>query len=410
MDALIYDILLLSMMFVLYKAGISLQQNGKILSPAGFSAIIVYTLNEGLRFGRGIDYNLYGMAYNYLETENDVRWDYGFLAIAKTLIGLGIPWQGYVMLMSCVFIVATIILLKVYKEVLPFALPFFIFYSIDITENVMRWCMAFSFIMIGLAILLNDTSSQKHIKFFLFSAFACTIHLAIAPIPIIFYLLTYRKSPILSPLYVIALYFFIAFTFQTDFMLRFVDIANRLSMISERFEGYGNRAEYWLTGGFAGTTMHTSLPSILEIIFYCTTVILGYTAVKNAERRYIYAYNLFVIGLLINPIGLQIELVLRYDKIFLFFQAIVLACIIDNVLVKKNVKIGNIVIALFLISFLNTGRRALTAPFQTPDYYLYVWNDHNYTYESIYQKRIFDLQKEDTKKRRRKINVYTDNE
>ena len=165
-----------------------------------------------------------------------------------------------------------------------------------------------------------------------------------------------------------------------------------------------------MTGGFAGTTMHSSLPSILEIIFYCTTVILGYTAVKNAERKYIYVYNLFVIGLLINPIGLQIELVLRYDKVFLFFQAIVLACIIDNVLVKKNVKIENIVIALFLISFLNTGRRALTAPFQTPDYYLYVWNDHNYTYESMYQKRIFDIQKQDARKRRRKINVYKDNE
>lgn len=395
MDALIYDILLAFMVFILYRAGISLRHNGEILSPAGLSAIIVFTINEGLRFGRGIDYNLYGMSYDDLAKGADSDWDSSFLIIAKILIEMGIPWQGYVILMSGIFIVATVILLKIYKEVLPFALPLFVFYSMSVVENLMRWCFAFSLVMIGLAILLNDRCSKKEIKYLLFGVLACTIHLAFAPIPIVFYLLMYCRSPLLSPLYTLALYFGIAIFFQTDFMLQFVDIANNLSMISGRFEGYGNKAEYWLTGGFAGTTNHSSLPGVLEIIFYCCIVILGYKTIKNAEQKYIYAYNLFLVGLLINPIALQIELVARYDYVFFFFRAVIIACIIESEFVRRNMKIRSAVVMLFLISFLNTGRRALYAPFKYPDHYLYIWNNHNYTYDSMYHKLIFDLEEND---------------
>lgn len=62
--------------------------------------IIIFTLNEGLRFGRGIDYNYYAIAFKQNLINHNSSWDPIFLFIANLLGYLGIPWQGYVILMS----------------------------------------------------------------------------------------------------------------------------------------------------------------------------------------------------------------------------------------------------------------------------------------------------------------------
>lgn len=400
MISLIYTILLLFMLFMLYRAGEQIKKTNKVLSPMVISAVIVYTLNEGLRFGRGIDYNLYGMAYEKLERKGDSRWDVTFKFIADALIEFNIPWQGYVILMSFIFIVATIVLLKEYKDIIPFALPLFILFSNSSVENMVRWYLGCSFIMIGLAFLLGNGKKRK-INFFLFSAFACTIHLALAPIPIIFYLVTLRKSPILKPLPILILYFAIAFSFRTDFMLSFVELANTLSMVSERFENYGNKAEYWLTGGFAGTEIHSALPSMQEVVFLCCIVVLGYKVIKKGEWKNVCAYNLFVIGLLANPIAKQIELVGRFDQPFFFFRAIVLACILEYAYRRKSVVIHKTVLLMSLLIFLNLGRRILTAPFKgNEEKYLYVWDSQGRTYQSMYDMWISDMYDAESKKKK----------
>ena len=400
-DALTFDILLIIMMFVLNRAGVSLRRSGRILSPAGISAILVFTLNEGLRFGRGLEYNKYGIKYEELAKGGDVNWDFNFQFIAKFLIALDMPWQGYVMLMSFIFILATVLLLKNYREILPYALPLFVFFSRGDTQAMIRWYMAFSFVMIGLAILLNDTATNRRLKFLFFSILACTFHLAMAPVPLVFYFVRYWKSPLLSPLYILGIYWGITFFFQTDFMLQFVNIANTLSVVSERFQGYSDNAEYWLTAGYAGT-MRSSFPAKLDLIFYCTIVILGYTAIKKCPPKCVFAYNLFIIGLWINPIALQIELAFRFCQVFFIFRAIIIACIIDYVFVKKKVALANVFVILFFISFINIGKRLLYSPFSNPDKYLYVWNKRNLTYEQMYEKWMLDLYEQDDNTRKEK--------
>lgn len=379
------------MLFVLYGAGIQIKKTNKILSSTVILGVIIYTLNEGLRFGRGIDYNLYGMAYEDLEKGGENTWDFMFKVIAETLIRLGISWQGYVMLMSFMFIVATICLLRNYKDILPVALPLFVLFSIPETENMVRWYLGFSFIMIGLGFLLRDCK-QRNTKFFLFSVFACTFHLALAPLPIIFFCVTFLKSPILKPLPILILYFVIAFSFQTSFMLQFVELVNMLSMISEHFEGYGDKAEYWLTGGFAGTGGWGIFPGIQELIFLCCLVILGYKVIHKGEWRNVYAYNLFIIGLLGNPIANQIELVGRYDQTFFFFRAIVFACILEYAYRKKCVVIHKMILLMSLLVFLNMGRKLLIAPFVgKEEHYLYVWDSKGKNYQSMYDMYISDM-------------------
>lgn len=409
MVPLIYDVLLFFMLYVLYKSGKEISITGKITTRAGFVAILVYTLNEGLRFGRGIDYNLYGMFYEELEKTGESDWDVSFQIIARTLVALDIPWQGYVLLMSFVFIFSTIFFLREYKEILPYALPLFALFSIGAVGNMVRWYMGFSFIMIGLYYLLCD-EKKSYLKFWGFSAFACTFHFALLPLPIAFNLLHMFKKPILSPIWVLLIYFAIAFTFQTEYMTQFVDFANLLSStlggdsgtVSSKIGSYGDRAEYWLTGGFAGTENHSALPDVQELLFLCFLVWLGYRIIRSADRKCVFAYNMFIIGFMFNPIAQQIELVGRYNAPFMFFRAIILAYIIEYIYISKFVLVPQIVWLMALLIFLNIGRRTFMGPFKgNPEQYLYVWDQGERTYQSMYDMWIDGMYELDAKKQKK---------
>ncbi|MBR1519642.1 MAG: EpsG family protein [Bacteroidaceae bacterium] len=386
-----YIVLFLAMLFILYLSGRKLRYKYKILSPAGITAIFVYTLNEGLRYGRGMDYNLYAMNYEDLAAGKESRWDMSFLYIAKFLINFDIPWQGYVLLMSFMFIFATLCLLRNYQELCPWALPLFVMFSIHEVENMVRWYMGFSFVLIGLSFMI-DGKKKGLIYFLLYSIFACTFHVALAPVPIILYLVTLKKTPFFSPFITILLFFAISFSFQSKFMLKFVEFANVLSLVSERFENYGNDAEFWLTGGFAGEGGFSVLPDIQELLILGCMVIWGYRTISVAGKKYLYAYNLFIIGLLLHPIARQIELVGRFAQPFYFFRGIVLAGIIYYIYQKKTLVVKPVFLTLSLLIFLNMGRRYIAAPIKSvPDHYLYIWDSDGKSYESMYESWLFDI-------------------
>jgi len=391
MIVLQYIVLFLTMLLILYFSGRKLRYKYKILSPAGIITILVYTLNEGLRYGRGMDYNVYAMNYEDLAVGKESRWDMSFLYIAKLLISFDISWQGYVFLMSFIFIFASLCLLRNYQELCPFALPLFIMFSMHEVENMVRWYLGFSFILIGLSFMLNGT--QKGVIYFLlYSIFACTFHVALAPIPLVLYIVTLKKTPLFTPFVTILLFFAISFSFQSKFMLRFVEIANLLSLVSERFENYGNNPEYWLTGGFGGEGHFSVLPDIQELLILGCLVILGYKTISVAGEKYLYAYNLFIIGLLLHPIARQIELVGRFAQPFYFFRGIVLAGIIYYIYQKKRVFVKPAFAILSLLIFLNMGRRYITTPIKNaPDHYLYVWDSDGKSYESMYESWLFDI-------------------
>lgn len=422
----IYDFLLVLMLYVLYKSGKEIARTGKIKSHAGLAAILVYTLNEGLRFGRGIDYNLYGMRYEELERTGQSDWDIGFRFVAETLISMDVPWQGYVILMSFMFIFATIMVLRAYKDILPYALPLFVLFSNGAVENMVRWYLGFSFVLLGLSFILkgiSKDSSDKYeleqgvkadknkirkkaiIKFLFFCILACIFHLALLPLPFVFYFVYLRKKPFLPPVYVLLIYFGIAYSFKTDFMLQFVNLANSLSMVlghvSERLEHYGDMADYFLTGGFAGVVF-SALPDLQELLFLCIIVLLGYKAVKEAGRLYIYAYNLFILGFCTNPIATQIELMGRFNAPFMFFRAIVLGCILEFIYRKKKVVINRALFLFSILVFLNIGRRSLTAPFKlNQEKFLYIWDSDRRSYQSMYDMWLYDMYNEESKSKKR---------
>ena len=165
-----------------------------------------------------------------------------------------------------------------------------------------------------------------------------------------------------------------------------------LGGVSERFEGYSDNADYWLTSGFAKSGESSAFPNKHELLFLLCVVWLGYKAIKDADRKYIFAYNLFILGLLANPLARQIELVVRFDQPFMFFRAIVLACIIKHVFVNKTIMVNQMAWLFSLLIIINMGRKIIIAPFyDNSEKYLYVWDSHGKTYKSMYDMWIYDM-------------------
>lgn len=95
-------------------------------------------------------------------------------------------------------------------------------------------------------------------------------------------------------------------------------------------------------------------------------------------------YNIFVFGMLLMPLGVQIELVGRYYLTFYHFVSIVIGCIILDARTNIHLNYNLIVFFLIIVIGANVGRRCLISPFfHHPKQYLYIWNSEGESYDSM---------------------------
>lgn len=381
---IVYIVLLFLMLFFLYLSGKIFQRKTRLLSMSGLFAIIVYTLNEGLRFGRGLDYNLYMDSYTEIAKGWGNDKEFLFNLICKSFQYIHIPYQGLIIFMSFMFIVGVLFLMKQYKEVIPLALPLLVLFSLASVENMIRWYLGVSIFLIGLSSFLE--SGKITGTYIMTSLLAILIHTAIIPIPIIFILVSYIKKPMLPPIFSIILFLSIYLLFKVDYMLYFEDVFNKISFLSASFEKYGDeRAEYWLTGGFAGNEVSGKI-GLGEMGFLFVLVIFGYRALEKFNHKYIFAYNIFLLGLFLLPISKKIELLIRFDQVFLLFKAIILSCILYVFFIEKKIKCHWVVLSFVFMLVVYDGARYFVTPFKSnPKKYLYVWNKGNETSYSMLQ-------------------------
>jgi hypothetical protein len=84
---------------------------------------------------------------------------------------LGIPYQGFILLCSFILITCGVSFLKKHSEVLLYSLPLFFSVSL-LAENLIRWFLGFSFVLLALSAL----SEGRNIKFVIWSVLGGCFH------------------------------------------------------------------------------------------------------------------------------------------------------------------------------------------------------------------------------------------
>lgn len=328
--------------------------------------ILLISLNEGLRFGRGTDYNVYYFNYQNIIQGGDVRSnEFLFVMLCKLNNFLGFPYQGLVLFLSLILIISGAFFLRNHKSIIPFALPLFMVFTID-AENLMRWFTAFSFLLIGVSYL-----EQNKIKeFFIFAVCAFLFHAGIIVVIPVFWLLHYIKKPLLKPLYSCIIYILIYLFFKTSFMLNFVQYMNVFSGMTQ-FAGYVENANEWLTGtaNFEAQGLNIGI-----IIMDLIVIKLGYQ-ILTYKSNLTYLYNICLIGTILSPALNQIEILYRICVLFKMFQFVIIAYAVYFFIYNRyksttcSVLTWLVILNLVRIHILNI----LIEPY-TSNSYLYVWD------------------------------------
>lgn len=367
--SIIYFIFRLLLFVVAVWNGYILSHKDRKLKISDFSPIIfVYTLYSGLRWGRGVDYNVYYWVYENIKNgisreDNEPL----FELLVKISAWLGFSWQGFVVFMSFFLIFAWCFFLKDYKKYLALALPFLCL-NLTMAENLMRWCLGFSFILIGLSYLL---SKEDYKRYFIFCIMGFLVHYALILNILLFTGLFFFKKPF-SPILFFVLYIGSITIFSASFFTNFIDVVQQVDL-GTRFLAYQENAAMWLDPEEQKVGGDFSYLNVLATFFFM------FAACKMVKTKpeWIYVYNLSLIACVCFPISQKLELLMRLEYIIYIFKIVMTGVVMMDVL--KNRKYYGKCVYMFAVIFLAyylCYSYMIRESFMTSDPPYYIWDAH----------------------------------
>ena len=289
--------------------------------------ILSYTLVSGLRWGRPYDYNVYYYVYNdivsgYGRTDNEPL----FTLLVKTAGALGCDWQGFVIFMSFVLITSGCYLLKSFPQYLSISLPLFCL-SLTFAENVMRWYLGYSFILIGLSFLMLKNNYKK---FIFFSFLGFFVHYGLLINIILLLLICLIRKP-LNPKVAFLIYVCVLLFFSMSVFNQFTDIVTRINL-GTRFLNYQENAHMWLDADMQQSTGQTGSFTFVENLFFFFG---GYELCRESPQ-FTKMYNIAVIACIFYPVAMQLELLIRINSVLYIFKYIVMGILLKDILLNKS--------------------------------------------------------------------------
>ena len=257
-------------------------------------AIIVYTLVEGLRYGRGMDFFNYFTAYQNLNYVNTEKWGVTFKLIYKLMHFLDVPQTMIFCIFSFITIVVFTLFMKHFRLYSTFMFPLFLLATLVQSENIVRQYISMAFSMLSIMYCINK-DLQKVLLSLLISFLFHKASLFIIPFIVFAYFWT-NKNTFLSSLsrtkfflcvllsiYLLPLFdvfdimndTFLGFFFNMDILTDYQSYSNAEAFEREYILGYSlvTQIKEWLMWGFLiilGYNIKDKYTSIgLPVIFYC---------------------------------------------------------------------------------------------------------------------------------------------
>lgn len=294
--------------------------------------VFSFLVNEGLRFGRGIDYNGYYFKYaDILKYGFQESKEFLFVAYCKFIDILGLGYQGFIFSLSFILVFSCVYSLRNLKFALPFALPLFCFYAIG-AENLIRWWLSFSFLMISVSFVVEKEWKSS----FFFCILAALFHNAMLIVILIMLLLYLIKKPFTNVLCLWIIYLFIYLFFKPEYMMI---VSKYLSILqieeTMQFGGYFQNSDEWLTGTANYEAGKLSIMLALQdlLVLYVAKFVVA----KHPDMRFY--YNLCLFGTLFYPALYQIEILWRIIDVFHFYQYLILAMAFSDIIIFKDKQI-----------------------------------------------------------------------
>lgn len=337
-----------------------------------YLSICVFALEEGLRWGRMVDWCMYHETYNNILQTSDETMEPVFRLVWTLFAILNVPYWGVILFMALFFIVSAFYFCKPYKNLLPYVMPLFVVTAGFFAENLIRWYMSYSFLLIALRLYL-DGKNKPAIGWALCSVLT---HYAMILSVVLFVALNHLKNKkICSPICAICLsvIFVLLMSYYKDLMMNLLFIANVFSG-SERFAMYSDDASEWFVVKNVDVFSNIILMTPLYLALWVAN-----KKMKNMPMNNFF-YNCFVVSLLIKSLGQNLELALRYRAIFDPFVCMLMGIVYYSV---SSLKGKNLFCKAIMLLFLFMQAVRFCSPLENDKLNMYVWNDTRPAYELL---------------------------
>jgi hypothetical protein len=351
-----YSILILFLyaVFLIYGYKLSVKRSSgvyenywKVLS---FFPILVYSLIEGLRYGRGVDYFVYKEIYDLSASKINVTGQpvFDFLNYVMNFLGFNSPMSFIIY--SLITIICVLIFLRDHREVAKYLLPLFLAATLPISETFVRQFLSLAFVLLAMREILKENWKS----FCLFSLIALLIHSASFFVLAIIVILKFYNKPI-NALFAIGVYLFFAFVFDMGNVSLLKPYIATLNIANARFQGYVENADAWFSQEAINKIYKQSLPAKLAntlfdlSVIFMTNKIFGKLSRKNISL--ILCYNLFVIGAWWFQAFFQIEIMRRIATVMYLFWFVLVAYINYHFPLRDETRLSYKICLIIILCF-----------------------------------------------------------
>lgn len=302
--------------------------------------IISFAIVSGLRFGRDIDYNAY---YFFFVNKNEYEsMEPLFSWIVQWFHMFDLPYYVFVLFCSTALITSFLYFLYPFRKTAFFLLPLFLgFMGI---ENLIRWYLAFSFVLIGTPYLVR----KNYITSFLLFLASYFIHsgMIIVTISIAGFYFFANKHKFNSKA-ALLLFILTLFLGSTSTLITLSSYLNYLPFLtSEKELHYLERAQDIASGGMGTGIYERSVSNNVRLLI-CFGVPLLFSPTFFRYKKFVWLFNLAVFSIVLMPLFSLVEIFNRVSDSLMFFSYLFVSIVIykSTSVERKNTK----VILLFLV-------------------------------------------------------------
>ena len=337
-------------------------------------SIFAYSLIQGLRWNRGVDYphyyqDLTGLLYRDY-SEFIYKWWLDLFKMSH------FPFWAAFVFYSAILIVSFLFLIKRFPKSAIWALPLFFIITVRYSENLIRQYFALPFVFLALVAYFD----RKYIKMVVMAFVAFFIHYSMV-IPFSLIILSFLLSHIkLSSFPYVQITIFLFFFFYWDSQY-FSFVAKYISYIdieeTTGFSQYTFQADEWWTDSgrlsVAHGVVYKGVSIFTEIIKFCLYIFVIICGNKvfneNNNRRMIFWLSYFAI--ILDVIKEDIEMYIRVYSAIAFILPIVYGEIYANLKLNDIVKYVSWGGVFLLYFYLNIIRQMFVLDFAG---YAFIWD------------------------------------
>lgn len=342
-DPLIFWVLRLVVFFSLLYSGYlisSKDKDGKSFWKFSSIGIIVYSLVEGLRWNRGVDYPHY-----YQDLTGKLFTDYSeyvYVWWTELFKFTGLPYWIAFIFYSFLLIHGFCCLMKHFKKQAIWALPLFFIITVGSSENLIRQFLAVSMFEYALyffwekkyvkSIVFVILTMQTHNSVLLTIAFALFVHFV------------HFDKKIKTGYLLVTIYLFLYYFWDPSYLTPITSWMSTLSLgDSSNMSGYLENAEFWFSDesslserwGYV-SKVASLFSSTISLVTTCIIIKYGYDLTQKNERyRVSYWFSFLAYILFIFSNNGDFEIWSRLSVMFRLLLPIVIAGVMTELTLRK---------------------------------------------------------------------------